>query len=127
MQVGGQHHAPTALAPGMRPGTLCTRGWVGPRAGLDGCGKSRPPPGFDSRTSQPVASPYTGYAIAPPPPAFLLNTFRMFALRCCITIFYQPEIPLPLSPFPHHIHNLHVLSAVEGWKLRTADKSLSLV
>ena len=26
------------------PGTHCTRGWVGPRAGLDGCGKSRPPP-----------------------------------------------------------------------------------
>jgi hypothetical protein len=25
-----------------RPGTHCTGGWVGPRAGLDGCGKSRP-------------------------------------------------------------------------------------
>jgi len=24
---------------------------VGPRAGLDGCGKSRPPPGFDPRTT----------------------------------------------------------------------------
>ena len=23
-------------------GTRCTRGWVGPRVGLDGCGKSRP-------------------------------------------------------------------------------------
>jgi hypothetical protein len=32
---------------------------VGPRAGLDGCGKSRPPPGFDPRTAQPVASYYT--------------------------------------------------------------------
>jgi hypothetical protein len=29
---------------------------VGPRAGLDGCGKSRPPPGFDPRTLQPVAT-----------------------------------------------------------------------
>ena len=27
---------------GKRPGTLCIGGWVGPRAGLDGCGKSRP-------------------------------------------------------------------------------------
>jgi hypothetical protein len=27
---------------GERPGTYCTRGWVGPRAGLDRCGKSRP-------------------------------------------------------------------------------------
>ena len=24
------------------PGTHCTGGWVGPRVGLDGCGKSRP-------------------------------------------------------------------------------------
>ena len=31
-----------------RPGTHCTGAWVGPRAGLNGCGKSRPPPGFDS-------------------------------------------------------------------------------
>ena len=34
---------------------------MGPRAGLDGCGKSRPPPGFDPRTVQPVASRYTAY------------------------------------------------------------------
>jgi hypothetical protein len=32
-------------------------------AGLDGCGKSRPPPGFDPRTVQPVASRYTNWAI----------------------------------------------------------------
>ena len=32
----------------------------GTRAGLDRCGKSRPPPpGFDPRTVQPVASRYT--------------------------------------------------------------------
>jgi len=35
---------------------------MGPRAGLDGCKKSRPPPGFDPRTVQPVASPYTNWA-----------------------------------------------------------------
>ena len=33
-------------------------GWA-PRAGLDGCGKSRPPPGFEPRAVQPVASRYT--------------------------------------------------------------------
>jgi hypothetical protein len=34
--VSGQHHAPAALYPGEKtPGTHCTRGWVGPRAGLD--------------------------------------------------------------------------------------------
>ena len=33
---------PPPLYPRERPGTHCTRGWVGPRAGLDGRGKSRP-------------------------------------------------------------------------------------
>jgi len=38
---------------------------VGSRAGLDRCGKSRLPPGFDPRTVQPVASRYTDYATRP--------------------------------------------------------------
>ena len=42
MGVGGQRHAPAAL-PLERHGTHCMGGWVVPRAGLDGCGKSRPP------------------------------------------------------------------------------------
>jgi hypothetical protein len=33
---------PAALPPAKRPGTHCTIDWVGPRVGLDGCGKSRP-------------------------------------------------------------------------------------
>ena len=33
---------PRPLYPGERYGTHCTGGWVGPRAGLDGCGKSCP-------------------------------------------------------------------------------------
>ena len=40
--VSGQQHAPAALPPGKRPGTHCIRGWVGPRAGLDGYGKPCP-------------------------------------------------------------------------------------
>jgi hypothetical protein len=36
---------------------------MGPRAGVDGCGKSRPPPGFDHRTVRPEAIRYTDYAI----------------------------------------------------------------
>ena len=52
MGVGGQRHASADL---LTPGTHCTGGWVGPMAGLDGCGKSRPPPDFDPRTVQPVA------------------------------------------------------------------------
>ena len=53
--MSGQQHAPTALYPRERPGTHCTGGWVGPRAGLDRCGNSRPPPGFDPPTVQAVA------------------------------------------------------------------------
>ena len=40
--MGGQRHAPAALTPGERLSTHCTGDWVGPRVGLDGCGKSRP-------------------------------------------------------------------------------------
>jgi len=36
--VGGQHHTAAALPPGQTPYPLL--GWVGRRAGLDGCGKS---------------------------------------------------------------------------------------
>jgi len=40
MGVGGQRHAPAALPPAKRPGSHCMGGWVGPRAGLDGCGNT---------------------------------------------------------------------------------------
>jgi hypothetical protein len=56
MGVGGPRHAPAALPLGKRHGIRCIGGWVGPRAGMDGCGEFRPPLGFDPRTFQPVAS-----------------------------------------------------------------------
>jgi hypothetical protein len=61
--VAGQPHALAALPPGKRPGTHCMGGWVGPNAGLDGCGKSHPPQGFDPRTIHSGASRYTDWAI----------------------------------------------------------------
>ena len=39
MRVGGQRHAPVASPPGKGLGTHYKGGWVGPRAGLEGCGK----------------------------------------------------------------------------------------
>ena len=42
MGVGGQRHAPATLTLRMIPAVHRTGGWVGGRAGLDGCGKSRP-------------------------------------------------------------------------------------
>ena len=62
MGLGGQRQAPP-LYPPERPGIHFIGGWMDARAGLDGCGKSRPPPGFDPQTVQPVASRYTDYAI----------------------------------------------------------------
>jgi hypothetical protein len=57
--VSGQRQAPAALPHGKKPSTNFIGGWVGPRAGVDVCGKFRPPPGFYHRTVQPVASRYT--------------------------------------------------------------------
>ena len=57
---------PRPLYPQGRPGTHCVGGWVGPRTGLKGCGKSPPSPGFDPRSVQSVASLYTDWAIAAP-------------------------------------------------------------
>ena len=59
MLAGGQHHTPTALP----RDTHSVGGWVGPTAVMNGCGKSRLPPGFDSQTIQPVASHCTNWAI----------------------------------------------------------------
>jgi hypothetical protein len=61
----GQLHTPAILYPWERPCTHCSVGWVGRRAGLDRCGKSHPPPGFNPWTIQPVASRYTNYATRP--------------------------------------------------------------
>jgi hypothetical protein len=47
---------PRPLYPRERPINHCTGGWVGPRVGLDRCGKSHLPPEFDPRTVQPVAT-----------------------------------------------------------------------
>jgi hypothetical protein len=52
--MGGQRHGPAALSPGNRPGTYSIKGWVGPRASKDGCGKYRPH--WDSMPVRPARS-----------------------------------------------------------------------
>ena len=65
MGVSGQRHVPAALTPGKNTGTHFTGGWVGLRAGLDGCGEEKIscPTRFEPRTVQPVDSRYTDYSI----------------------------------------------------------------
>jgi len=55
-----QCQAPAALYHREKPGTHCTGGWVSPRPVWSGA-ENLPPPGFDPRTVQPVASRYTDY------------------------------------------------------------------
>ena len=86
MEVGGQGHALTLL-PGKRPGTHCTGSWVGPRAGQNRCGKSRPPPGFDPRAVQLVASRFTDYAI--PAHIFLRVTLNKIIVSLVGIDFYH--------------------------------------
>jgi hypothetical protein len=63
--VGGQRHAPSALPPGKTRYALYTR--LGGHQGRSGRVRNiSPPPGFDPRTLQPVASHYNGSANPPP-------------------------------------------------------------
>ena len=58
--VGGQRHSSAALLPGKTPRYLCTRGWVGPRTGPEGRGKSCPTgSSIPTMLSRAPLSPYT--------------------------------------------------------------------
>jgi hypothetical protein len=65
--VRGQRHALAAFYRRERPGTYFTGGWVGPRACLDKCGKSRLHRDSIPRPANLLASRYTDYAIRPTP------------------------------------------------------------
>ena len=62
MGVGGQRHAPAALLPGKTQYPLYRR-LGGPQGRSVWVQKISPPPGFDPRTDQPVASRYTDCAL----------------------------------------------------------------
>ena len=74
MGVGGQYHAPAALPPGKTryPSHRRLGGPQGPVwTGAENL--ATPPPGFDPRTVQPVASRYTDWAIPAPAEACSLS------------------------------------------------------
>ena len=60
---------------------------MGPRAGLDGCGKYHPSPGFDPRTVQPVASRCTVHS-------------RKLCHNIPGTSVYPIDIPVPSDFLP---------------------------
>ena len=66
MGVGGQRHAPAALPSGKGPGTHFMRTLDGPQGRSGGMRKISPPPGFDPRNLEPLASRCTDWAIPAP-------------------------------------------------------------
>ena len=70
--VRGQRHAPAALYPSGKTRYPLYRRLAGPQGPCGQVRKISPPPGFDPRTVQPVASRYTDWAI--PAHAFHSNT-----------------------------------------------------
>ena len=65
---------------------------MGPRVARDGCGKPRPPPGFDPLTVQHVASRYTDYSI----PVHLIRYYVTPAVDLVrvVTAATSPEVLL---------------------------------
>ena len=61
MGVGGQQNSPAPLPPGKTRYPLYRR-LGGPQGWYERVLKISPPPGFDPRTFQPVASRYTDWA-----------------------------------------------------------------
>ena len=78
MGVGGQRHATAALPPGKTRFPLYRR-LDGPQGRSGRVRKISPPPGFDPRTVQPVASRYTDFAI--PAAAGFYNRHEKCLLR----------------------------------------------
>jgi hypothetical protein len=62
MGLDGQRHAPAALSPGKGPGNNRTGGRVGSQDRSGRVQEILPPPEFDLRTVQPVASRHTDNA-----------------------------------------------------------------
>jgi hypothetical protein len=69
-EVGGQQYALAVLPPGKRTGTHRIGGCVGPKAGLDGCRKSRP---TGIRSPDRTARSQSLYQLSYPGPVFVLK------------------------------------------------------
>jgi hypothetical protein len=80
--VGGQQHAPAALLPGKIRDPLYRR--LGGTQGRSGRVREiSPPPWFDPRTVQPVASRYTNWATGP---TYMFRALSLTIIRSILTL-----------------------------------------
>jgi hypothetical protein len=112
--VNGQRHAPTALYPRERPG-----GWVSPRASLD-MRKISPPPGFDPRTVQPVASCYTDYATRPTT-IFRLNIKQLLAQHSYPRLYVYHCHPVGCFQMASLNHSCRDVTVDSSWNVMAQD------
>ena len=85
MGVGGQRHAPAALPPGKTRYPLYRR-LGGPQGRSGRVRKILPPPGYDPREVQPVASRYTDWTI----PAPEIHSYQ-FPKNCSTVSFIRSQ------------------------------------
>ena len=123
--VRGQHHAPAALYPQERPGTHFTGGWVGPRAGLDRCGKSRPPTGIrasdrPARSQSIYRLSYRAHDIHMTCKIFVLKLFVIsLHFKCFFEILFENFVFLT----PH----LHICQSINHYSIASLETSLRMV
>jgi hypothetical protein len=89
MGMGGQRHAPTAVPPGKTRYPLYRR-LGGPQGRSVRARKTSPPPGFDPRTVQPVASRYTDCVIPAHAPK---NTRSIISTHCIGAVVPAASVP----------------------------------
>jgi hypothetical protein len=90
----GQCHAPADFYPRERPGTHCTGGWVGPRAGLHR--KISPPLGFDPWTVQPIAGHNTDWATTG---KLLFKIIVEWCVLCWLGVMNEQWLPVQMFDY----------------------------
>jgi hypothetical protein len=88
--MGGRHHDPASLPPRKRRSTRCTGGWVGPVAGMDGFGKSRPPPAFNPRTV-PISNKFIDFNLYFMPCTVLFVCVCVCVCVCVMSCFKERD------------------------------------
>jgi hypothetical protein len=85
---------------------------LGLRDGTEGRGKSRPLPGFDPRTVQPVASRCTDYAV----PTCVGTCINTVCVRACLSLYTHNSEP---DSFRHNV----ILSSVVAQEYSNAEQT----